>query len=93
MNNGPQTRATDADPASPIARSLSPVFSPASRTPTWKPVVTCVDAAVPLQLAWLGERLLTGVTLEHSRLLGAQRRAGLVRLRVLLPQTTHGEET
>lgn len=47
---------------------------------------------MPLQLAGLGERLLTGTTLEHSRLLGAQRRAGLMRLRVLLPQSTHGEK-
>lgn len=34
--------------------------------------LSCVDAAVPLQLAWLGERLFAGVTFKHSWLLGAQ---------------------
>lgn len=33
--------------------------------------LTCVDAAVPLQLARLGERFLTSVTLEHPGLLRA----------------------
>lgn len=44
----------------------------------------CVDAAVSLQLAWLGKRLVAGITFEHSGLLRAQGRAGLVRQHVLL---------
>lgn len=51
-------------------------------------LLTCVDAAVPLQLARLGEGLVTGVALEHPGLLGAQRRACLVGLHVLLQGAT-----
>lgn len=56
--------------------------------------VTCVDAAVSLQLAWFGKGLLTSVTLEHPRLLRAQGRTGLMRLHVLLVKTnTHVRNT
>ena len=50
-------------------------------------MVTCVDAAVSLQLAWFGKRLLTSVTFEHPRLLRAQGRTGLMCLHVLLVKT------
>lgn len=48
---------------------------------------TCVDAAVSLQLARLGKRLLTRVAFEHPRLLRAQGRARLMCLHVLLSET------
>lgn len=75
--------------------TLSLIFSPASRTLTRKHAahVTCVDTAVPLQLAGLGERLFTGVTFKHSGLLRAQRRAGLMSLHVLLLHTQKGRKT
>lgn len=49
---------------------------------------TCVNAAVPLQLAWFGKRLLAGVTFEYPGLLRAERRTSLVCQHVLLAEHT-----
>jgi hypothetical protein len=48
---------------------------------------------VSLQLAGLGKCLVTRVTLEHSGLLGAERRARLVRQHVLLEENTETKST
>lgn len=44
---------------------------PLHQDPAASRLLTCVDAAVALQLAWFGKGLLTGVAFKHSGLLRA----------------------